>query len=265
MKGLPSQPATLEVEHLTVRFGGLTAVRDVSLRGAAGMVTGLIGPNGAGKTTTFNACTGVVPVVDGSVRLAEETLDGHSSARRAELGLGRTFQRMQLFDTMTVLENVALGLEARLAGRHWWSQIRTTGRERVLCQEAAEDALARCGIEHLAEVVAAHLTTGQRRLVEMARAIASRFRFLLLDEPSSGLDEAETANFSRIVQHVAAQDGVGVLLVEHDITLVRTICGYIYVLDFGQLIFEGPTDEVMASEVVHAAYLGAEDIGEAVA
>ena len=265
MRGLDSQPASLEVEHVTVRFGGLTAVRDVSLRGSPGTITGLIGPNGAGKTTTFNACTGVVPVATGSVRLGGQALDGHSSARRAEIGLGRTFQRMQLFDTMTVVENVSLGLEARLAGQHWWAQIRTTGRERALCREAAADALERCGISHLADVVVGHLATGQRRLVEMARAIASRFRYLLLDEPSSGLDEAETINFSRIVRDVVARDGVGILLVEHDISLVRTVCSYIYVLDFGRLIFEGPTDEVMASEIVHAAYLGAEEVEEAVA
>jgi ABC-type branched-subunit amino acid transport system ATPase component len=265
VKGLDSAPASLEIENLTVRFGGLVAVRDVNLRGAPGAITGLIGPNGAGKTTTFNACTGLVPMAAGSVRLGGDTLDGHSSARRAEAGLGRTFQRMQLFDTMTAFENVVFGLEARLAGRHWWSQIRATGRERALCRDAAEDALERCGIADLAGVVVGHLPTGQRRLVEMARAIAGRFRYLLLDEPSSGLDEAETTNFSRIVRDVAARDGIGILLVEHDIALVRTVCSYIYVLDFGQRIFEGPTEEVMASEIVHAAYLGAEEVEEAVA
>ena len=262
MRSVPSEPARLEVEGITVRFGGLVALDNVTLQGEPGTITGLIGPNGAGKTTTFNACMGIVPVVSGTVRLDDQPLDGHSLAHRAENGLGRTFQRMELFDSMTVLENVALGPEARLAGRHWWAQMRTTPREKALCRDAAADALDRCGIAHLADLVAGYLPTGQRRLVEMARAIASRFRFLLLDEPSSGLDEAETENFGRVLVDVASRDGTGILLVEHDIGLVRNLCSYIYVLDFGARIFEGPTADVMASEVVHAAYLGSEDVEE---
>jgi ABC-type branched-subunit amino acid transport system ATPase component len=255
MKSLATAPAELVARDITVIFGGLIAVEDVSLVGRPGVITGLIGPNGAGKTTTFNACTGVVHPTRGHVSLDGQGLDGTSSARRAKLGLGRTFQRMQLFDTMTVLENVSLGLEARLAGQHWWSQTRASRKELAECREAAQDALSRCGIAHLADESAGHLATGQRRLVEMARAIAGQFRFLLLDEPSSGLDESETENFSDILTGVAAE-GTGILLVEHDVGLVRNICSYVYVLEFGKLIFEGPTEEVMASEVVHAAYLG---------
>jgi ABC-type branched-subunit amino acid transport system ATPase component len=255
MRPLATEPAQLEAHGITVVFGGLVAVEDVSLVGRPGTITGLIGPNGAGKTTTFNACTGVVHPTRGHVTLDGQSLDGTSSARRAKLGLGRTFQRMQLFDTMTVLENVSLGLEARLAGQHWWAQTRASRKDQAECREAAEHALGRCGIAHLANHSAGHLTTGQRRLVEMARAIAGRFRFLLLDEPSSGLDESETENFSDILTSVAA-DGTGILLVEHDVGLVRNICSYVYVLEFGKLIFEGPTEDVMASEIVHAAYLG---------
>jgi len=260
MKLPPSEPAALKVEAVTVRFGGLVAVQDVNLQCAAGTITGLIGPNGAGKTTTFNACTGLVPVTSGTVRLDGRPLDHMNSARRAELGLGRTFQRMQLLDTETVLANVAMGLEARFAGRHWWSQASATPRERATCMAAAHEALERCGITQLADAVAGHLATGQRRLVEMARAIASRFRFLLLDEPSSGLDESETENFRSILDEVCRRDGTGILLVEHDVGLVRNLCSYVYVLDFGRLIAEGPTDVVMASEIVHAAYLGSEDV-----
>ena len=264
MKGLTTTPARLEVEDLSVRFGGLLAVDGASLDAASGTITGLIGPNGAGKTTIFNACTGVVPVLSGTVRLDGQPLDGAGPAQRAQCGLGRTFQRMQLFDTMTVRENVALGLEARLAGLHWWRQAGATRREQATCLDAADEALGRCGIAHLAHLTVGHLPAGQRRLVEMARVIAGRFRFLLLDEPSSGLDEAETDRFGEILTGVASEDGIGILLVEHDVALVRRICSYIYVLDFGRLIHHGPTADVMASDVVHAAYLGSEELEGAV-
>jgi ABC-type branched-subunit amino acid transport system ATPase component len=264
VKALATEPAKLEVEGITVRFGGLIAVNDVSLVADPGTITGLIGPNGAGKTTTFNACTGVVATQTGTVRLDGQPLDGHNSAQRANLGLGRTFQRMQLFDTMTVRENVALGREARLAGLHWWRQAGATRKEQAICLDAADEALARCGISELSDQTVGYLPAGQRRLVEMARAIAGQFRFLLLDEPSSGLDEAETDNFGEILTGVATNDGIGILLVEHDVALVRRICSSIYVLDFGRLIYSGSTDDVMASDVVRAAYLGSEDLEEAV-
>jgi len=264
VKALPRDPARFEADGLRVRFGGLLAVDGVSLSAGPGTITGLIGPNGAGKTTIFNACTGLVPLQEGTVSLDGRRLDGLNPAQRAQLGLGRTFQRMQLFDTMTALENVALGLEARLAGQTWWRQAGATRKERAACHDAARAALERCGIAHLAGVTAGYLPAGQRRLVEMARAIAGQFRFLLLDEPSSGLDEAETDRFGDILTGVAADDGIGILLVEHDVALVRRICSYIYVLDFGRLIHHGPTAEVMASEVVHAAYLGSEELEGAV-
>ena len=258
MRTLVTDPARLEVEGLTVRFGGLLAVNGVSLEANPGTITGLIGPNGAGKTTIFNACTGVVPAL-GTVKLDGKRLDGLNSAQRANAGLGRTFQRMQLFDTMTVVQNVALGLEARLAGLHWWAQAGASRKEQAQCLEVAQAALARCGIADLADLTVGYLPAGQRRLVEMARAIAGQFRFLLLDEPSSGLDESETEAFGEILTGLVA-DGIGILLVEHDVALVRRICSYIYVLDFGKLIHHGPAAEVMDSEVVHAAYLGSQEL-----
>lgn len=249
-------PPDLRVEDVTVRFGGLTAVRGVSLRAPAGQITGLLGPNGAGKTTTFNACTGVVNATQGSVRLGDARLDGRTPAKRASHGLGRTFQRMELYDSMTVAENVALGSEAFLAARRPWAQLWCPKGERRDIERRARDAMERCGIADLAGRSAGDLSTGQRRLVELARAIASPFRFLLLDEPSSGLDVGETEEFGRIlVEHVAAS-GVGILLVEHDMALVTSVCSYIYVLDFGQLIFSGTVAETLSSEIVRAAYLG---------
>ncbi len=254
---MTSERPDLAVEHLVVRFGGLMAVDDVTLHAPECVITGLIGPNGAGKTTTFNACTGVVPAV-GKIRLGDQDLVHLSTPARAARGLGRTFQRMELFDSMTVRENVALGPEAYFAARRPWSQITGGRRERREVNERMHTALAWCAIEALAASRAADLSTGQRRLVELARALATPFRFLLLDEPSSGLDVRETERFGQIVTRFVDETGTGILLVEHDMALVGSVCRYIYVLDFGILIFKGPTSEVLSSEVVRAAYLGSD-------
>jgi ABC-type branched-subunit amino acid transport system ATPase component len=254
--------ADLDVEGLSVRFGGLLALDRVSLHGAAGRVTGLIGPNGAGKTTLFNACTGLVVPKQGTIRLDGRRLNGRSPARRAQWGLGRTFQRMELFDGMTVLDNVAMGPDAQLAGRYVWTQLWGTRRSRRTTLAQARQALQDCGIEHLSGRLAGGLSTGERRLVELARAVASRFRYLLLDEPSSGLDVGETARFGDLLSAIANQQGVGILLVEHDMALVRQICSYIYVLDFGELIHQGEATEVLGSDVVRTAYLGSTEVAD---
>jgi ABC-type branched-subunit amino acid transport system ATPase component len=250
----------LSIEDLTVRFGGLLAVDNVSIDAPPGAITGLIGPNGAGKTTTFNACAGVVSAQSGCIRLGERDLAHLSTPARAALGLGRTFQRIELFDSMTVAENVALGPEAHASAQSPWSQLACGRRQRQEINERARQAMQRCGIEAQARRRAGDLSTGQRRLVELARVIATPFRFILLDEPSSGLDVVETERFGAILREFVAETGVGILLVEHDMSLVATICSYIYVLDFGQLIFAGLTAEAMGSELVRAAYLGSESV-----
>jgi len=251
----------LVVDALTVRFGGLVAVDNVSLRARGGVITGLIGPNGAGKTTTFNSCTGLNTPSAGTVTLGERTLDGHSPAWRARLGLGRTFQRMELFDTMTVRENVEIGREALLAGkRRWMGRLFSTPTEAAVCSTEAEEAMEHCGISGLANRTVGDLSTGQRRLVELARAMAGDYRFLLLDEPSSGLDVGETEQFAAILSGLVEREGIGILLVEHDMALVRAVCSYIYVLDFGKHIYEGTAADVLSSELVKAAYLGSEAV-----
>ena len=250
----------LAIDNLTVRFGGLVAVDGVSINAPAGTITGLIGPNGAGKTTIFNACTGVVSAAAGHIRLGDLELDHLSTPARAARGLGRTFQRMELFDSMTVVENVALGPEAHYAAGSPWSQLTCSRRQRREITERAGEAMSRCGIEELARRRAGDLSTGQRRLVELAQVIATPFRFVLLDEPSSGLDVIETERFGNILLDFVAERGVGLLLVEHDMTLIATICSYIYVLDFGQQIFAGLTKDAMASELVRAAYLGSDSV-----
>jgi ABC-type branched-subunit amino acid transport system ATPase component len=165
---------------------------------------------------------------------------------------------MALWDTMTVAENVALGWECGLAGRAWHHQLWGTRRERAACLDVAADAIERCSISHVATATVGELSTGQRRLVELARAIACRFRVLLLDEPASGLDERESRAFASVLIDLVERDGTGILLVEHDMSLVRATCSYCYVLDFGRLIFQGPTEETLRSDAVRAAYLGSE-------
>ena len=252
--------STLKLDDIVVRFGGLVAVNGVSLQVAMGQAVGLIGPNGAGKTTTFNACSGLVRATSGRITLFGNDVTRKSPGARARLGLGRTFQMMELYDRLTVRENVAMGLEAKLAGSRMLGPVMSTPAERRAVSEATDHALARCGIVHLADRRAGVLPIGQRRLVELARALAGDFKLLLLDEPSSGLDHRETAAFGDVVLSIVHEDGRGVLLVEHDMSLVRSVCEYAYVLDFGRLIEQGPTHEVLASPQVRAAYLGEEAV-----
>lgn len=253
----PIESPGLAVSNLSVRYGGLFAVSNLDLKAPAQRLTGLIGPNGSGKTSTFNALSGLVPTVEGRVQLFGEEISQLSPAARAQRGLGRTFQRMELFDSLTVADNVALGLELRRAGssplRHLFAPRADHNDIRRACAETIE----LCGLEQLGGERAGALSTGQRRLVELARAIAGGFRILLLDEPSSGLDVQETRRFGQVLREVVAR-GTGILLVEHDMPLVMQVCDYLYVIDFGQLIFEGTPQEVAASELVRTAYLGSE-------
>jgi ABC-type branched-subunit amino acid transport system ATPase component len=234
----------------------------VSLSAPVGRITGLIGPNGAGKTTLFNVASGLVRADGGTLRLHGADMSGLDPAARARHGLGRTFQKMELFDSLTARENVSLGWEAARAGRRPWRHLAETRADRRNRGAAADQALALAGISGLALRPVAALSTGQRRLVELARCLAGRFDVLLLDEPSSGLDAAETGRFGEILTQVVAERGVGILLVEHDMALVMSICDYVHVLDFGTKIFEGGPADVAASETVRAAYLGTEPVGQ---
>ena len=248
--------AGLEVDDLKVRFGGLVAVDGLSLSAPVGRITGLIGPNGAGKTTTFNVCSGLTRPTSGRVLLHGDDVGHVGPAGRSRRGLGRTFQLMELCDSLTVAENVALGRESSMAGGNPVSQIVALPRERRLVDRTTWDAMELCGITELADLQAGALSTGQRRLVELARCLAGPFDVLLLDEPSSGLDRDETVRFGEVLRQVVAERGCGILLVEHDMSLVLTVCSFIYVMDFGRLVFDGPPGEVASSDIVRAAYLG---------
>ncbi|KPM51936.1 branched-chain amino acid ABC transporter ATPase [Frankia sp. R43] len=246
----------LVLKDLHVRFGGVHAVQGASLEAPAGRITGLIGPNGAGKTTTFNACSGLVSPTSGSVFLHRNDVTRFGPAERARRGLGRTFQRTELFDSLTVRQNVAMGREAASAGRNPLSLVFASARSNRETAAATDYALNLTGLTGIADDQVGLLPSGQRRLVELARALAGPFDVILLDEPSSGLDDRETERFGEVLRTVTRERGIAILLVEHDMTLVRAVCDYVYVLDFGTPIFEGTPDEMHRSEIVRAAYLG---------
>jgi ABC-type branched-subunit amino acid transport system ATPase component/branched-subunit amino acid ABC-type transport system permease component len=254
--------AGLDLAHVTVRYGGHVAVNDVSITAPVGRITGLIGPNGAGKTTLFNVASGLLRPAVGTPRLHGMDMSTLDPAARARHGLGRTFQKMELFDSLTTRENVSLGREAGQAGRRPWRHVAETRRDRNRRRAATEQAMALAGIAELADRPVAALSTGQRRLAELARCLAGEFDVLLLDEPSSGLDRAETQRFGAVLTRVVAERGVGILLVEHDMALVMNICDYVHVLDFGTKIFEGTTADVSSADTVRAAYLGTEPVGQ---
>ncbi|HET6952268.1 MAG TPA: ABC transporter ATP-binding protein [Acidimicrobiales bacterium] len=237
-----SAALALEVSDVTMRFGGHLALNGVSLRADAGQVTGLIGPNGAGKTTLFNIVTGLMTPQRGTVRLAGRDVTGLAPYRRARLGLARTFQRLELFGLLTVGENVELAASVR--------------RRRRGDGPDAAAALRLVGLSGLADVRADELPTGKARLVELARALATGPRVLLLDEPASGQDETETEAFRDVLLSVAAA-GIAVVLVEHDVQLVMRTCAAVHVLDFGQMLAVGTPGEIQADRAVLDAYLGA--------
>jgi ABC-type branched-subunit amino acid transport system ATPase component/branched-subunit amino acid ABC-type transport system permease component len=246
----------LEVKDLCVTFGGLVAVNGVSLEARPGRITGLIGPNGAGKTTVFNACSGLNQPKDGRLLVGGASMWGRGVSARARMGLGRTFQQMNLFDDLTVAENVAIGREGGFAGYNPVAHLWSSRRERRVIDSATGEALALCRLQDIADAPVGALSTGQRRSVELARCLAGPFRVLLLDEPSSGLDHHETEAFGDILRQVVNERGVAILLVEHDLELVTRICNYIYVLEFGEMLFEGTPAEVLRSSDVQTAYLG---------
>lgn len=241
--------ALLEIDDVVVRFGGVTAVDHASFGVHEGRLQGLIGPNGAGKTTIFNVINGLQDPDRGVVRFDGEEITRASLHERARRGLARTFQRLEVFGSLSVADNILVAAEIH-AG---WSGTATDPHE------TAERIIDRVGVADFAGERADTVPTGIARLTELGRALAIRPRMLLLDEPSSGLNEEETATFGRLLQRLAAE-GMGILMVEHDVDLVMEVCEWIDVLDFGEIIAGGPPRDVQQDEAVQAAYLGA-DVG----
>jgi branched-chain amino acid transport system ATP-binding protein len=241
--------ALLEVEHVVVQFGGVRALDEVDLSVEPASITGLIGPNGAGKTTLFNVICGLQPVGAGRVRLGDDVLDGRNPHQRARLGIARTFQRLEVFGSMTVRDNLRVAAEVRRS----WS--RSDRRSVPAPADRADQLLEQVGLTEVASARVDALPTGLARLVEVGRALATEPRALLLDEPSSGLSESETDLFAELLESLAA-DGLAILLVEHDVELVMRVCARLHVLDFGRIIAVGTPAEIQQDPVVQSAYLG---------
>ena len=237
----------LEVRGVNVRFGGHHAVRDVDLDVPAGSVTGLIGPNGAGKTTTFNAITGLQETESGRVIVDGTDVTGLNAHHRARQGIARTFQRLEVFGSMTAYENVLAAAEIR---RGW------SGDRSEKPADVARAAIDAVGIAHVAHERVDAMPTGLARLVELGRALATKPRVLLLDEPASGLDETESEAFAELLLTLA-DGGMAILMVEHDVQLVMRICSLIHVLDFGAMLAVGDAETIQADAAVLDAYLGA--------
>jgi branched-chain amino acid transport system ATP-binding protein len=251
--------ALLESNGLTVRYGGLAANADVDLKVETGQLVGLIGPNGAGKTTFIDAITGFTAISSGSV-----TFDGHDLAevtpdQRARLGLTRTFQSLELFEDLTVRENLLVAAERPA----WWSfllDLVKLRRPTAQWQAQVDDALAALGLGDIGEVLPSDLSHGQRKLVGVARALAAKPKLLLLDEPAAGLDTAESQLLGAHLRDFL-KSGTSIFLIDHDMGLVLNVCDYIYVLDFGRIIAEGTPAQIRTDPAVVAAYLG-ESAGE---
>ncbi len=259
------QTAVLEARDVTVRFGGLVALSEVSITVPRGTIVGLVGPNGAGKTTLFHVVSGLLRPQHGEVFLAGQRITNRSPAKRARLGLARTFQQLELFMGLTVREHVVLGYRVRNERSRLWSDLITAGalhRESREEKERVDYLVGLLGLASVANMPAAALPLGTARRVEVARALATGPAVVLLDEPSSGLDAHETSQLAGALRRVVEEEKVSMLLVEHDVAMVLGLSSFVSVLDFGLCIAQGTPDEIRADPAVRAAYLGDDEAVE---
>lgn len=256
-RDLGQRPA-LECIHLGIEFGGLKAVDDFSLTIGKTEIAGLIGPNGAGKTTVFNLLTKVYQPTHGTILLDGEDTSGKSVYQVNRMGIARTFQNIRLFNTMTVEDNVKVGLhnQERYSGFEGVLRLPTYWKHEKAAHERAMELLSIFDMEHLANEQAGSLPYGAQRRLEIVRALATNPKLLLLDEPAAGMNPNETEELMETIEIVRKRFGVTVLLIEHDMKLVSGICEYLYVLNFGRLLAEGTPKEVLSNPEVVKAYLG---------
>jgi branched-chain amino acid transport system ATP-binding protein len=241
----PPETLALEVDEVSVRFGGNLALDNASFSARHNQITGLIGPNGAGKTTMFNVITGLLTPTSGRIRLDGRDVTDLKLHKRARAGLARTFQRLELFSMLTVRENIRVAADTR---KRW-------ARDNDDPGALTDSIIERVGLTALADERVTSLPTGQGRLVELGRALACKPRVLLLDEPASGQDDNETARFGELLRALA-NEGTAVVLVEHDMSLVMDVCDQLYVLNLGRMIANGEPTSVQHDQAVLDAYLG---------
>ena len=253
----------LKIEGITKKFGGVTALEDISFTVQEGKITGIIGPNGAGKTTLFNIVTGLYRQDSGSIHLDSLDISGNPPERLARLGIVRTFQNVELFGGMTVLENVMVGLHTKSKSGILSCAVRWPGqvREERIIRERAMQWLDYTGIADLAGTTAASLPFGKGRLLEIARALALGPRMILMDEPAAGLNSRETMELADLIKRIRTS-GITIAIVEHDMELVMDICDAIVVLNLGRKLAEGTPREIQENPEVVAAYLGTADDSE---
>jgi len=251
----------LEAADITVDYGGLRALDGVTIRVSEGQAVGLIGPNGAGKTTLFDSVLGLVTPTSGRISILGEDVTGWAMHRRARLGMGRTFQRLELFGSLTVLENLVVALESAEGVGSLASELlrRPSSIDvRNRAHGRAAELLELVGLTDVERTRAGDLSMGHSRLLELARALATEPKLLMLDEPSSGLNEEESGRLADLLQGLRASRDLSVLVVEHDMDFVLGLSDLVYVLDFGRLIASGTPKEIQRDPVVRAAYLGEE-------